>query len=133
MTISADRIRERAQHALDALLTSEPGIGAAVAATEDGFELAQAARSRLADESLAALSASALGLAGALARSGHIGDCRDIYINGEQGRIIIMSVPRIQPRIVLLALTDTKTTLGNAVVAVRTTASALTDSVAAES
>ncbi|WP_043769757.1 roadblock/LC7 domain-containing protein [Algiphilus aromaticivorans] len=131
MSITAETLRGHAREAIDALLAREHGITAAVLATEDGFELAQGARSQRADSSLAALSASAMGLAGALTQSGHIGACEDIYISGQQGRILIMSVPRLQPRVVLLALTDTKTSMGNALVAVRRTAAALADALLA--
>jgi uncharacterized protein len=80
--------------------------------TDDGFEIAHLAGSRITDGRFAGMASSLQALSEAVARELHIGDSEYVIIAAKQGYVIQLRVP--DQEIVLGALFDSDETLGKA-------------------
>jgi len=104
---------------IDALTTSQPEITGVLISTIDGFEIASKLLSDLSAAKLAAMTSSLLALSGAMTEEAGSGACRDLVIDGEDGRVLLMDLPYRKQKLVLAVLCTSKVTLGQVLWAVR--------------
>lgn len=105
------------QHLKALLGTAE--IDGALVSTVDGFELAAALRDPVSPQKLAAMGSSLLALAEAITQEGGVGQCRDLVIDGEDGRVLLMGVAGGSQRLMLTVLCSARATLGGVLWAAR--------------
>lgn len=97
---------------LEQLVSSLSGVVGVILASSDGFELGSAGDSWLAEAQLAGMSSTMQGLGEAMARNSGLDSCRDIIIDSESGRIVLMSVPDVSPTMVLMAIITGQSAFG---------------------
>ncbi len=107
-------IRSACEVRLNELVAELPGIVAAQLTTADGFEVAT--HSGLMESGisakLAAMGSSLWALSQAVSASTNIGGSRSLVVEGEQGHVVLMSVPKIKPALSLLVVTNQSAILG---------------------
>jgi predicted regulator of Ras-like GTPase activity (Roadblock/LC7/MglB family) len=108
---------------LSDLVQASSGVDSALIATPDGFEVAFVARVRTVDASrLAAMSSAMLALGGAMARELAFKTCTQVVMEATGGFLLVSALPCARAELVLSALAPTTSTLGMAMVALRTCA-----------
>ena len=103
---------------IDRLIALQPEVQGVLIATLDGFEIAASLATGSAAK-LAAMTSSLLALATAMSSEGGAGKCRDLVIDGDTGRILLMEIAHPVQPLVLAALCSNRSTLGNVLWAVR--------------
>jgi uncharacterized protein len=101
------------------LLSTVPGLTAAVLASADGFDVASAVRGRLKPERLAALASSIAAIGQVVALEGSLGHSQRIMIDGELGYVMVCSIDRQDIGLVLILLADNDALLGQLNVSAR--------------
>ena len=107
------------QRHVDSLVATHTGIRGAVIATTDGFEIAAHVDSSVSVAKLAAMVSSLSALSEAVSRESKIGSSRDLMIDAESGRLLLVDASTGARKRVLAVLCDTRETLGQALWAVR--------------
>ena len=105
---------------IDALMTLQPEISGVLISTVDGFEIAATLTPGLSAAKLSAMTSSLLALAEAMCKETASGACRDMVIDAEKSRILLMELPHHKQKLVLAVLCTNKVTLGQVLWAVRT-------------
>lgn len=105
---------------LKALLASAE-INGALVSTTDGFEVAAVLSDPLSPQKLAAMGSSLLALAEAITSEGGVGQCRDLVIDGNDGRVLLMGIAGGNRRLMLTVLCSARATLGSVLWAARET------------
>lgn len=116
--MNAESLRQWAlRHALPHLSQMRndvPGLRGAVLASDDGFALAAAIDDAAPTAKLAAMAGAMYGLCAATAREAGLDGCRDIIVDGDSGKIVVMSIPDGGAhRLVLLVLVDAQSAFGH--------------------
>ncbi|HET9033570.1 MAG TPA: roadblock/LC7 domain-containing protein [Dokdonella sp.] len=106
------------QKKLEQFVEANSDIRGAVISTVDGFEVASQLDSSLSAAKLAAMTSSLLALSGAIARESLLGSSRDMVIDADKGRLLLMEVPTTEKRLLLAVLCDNQVTLGQVLWAV---------------
>lgn len=104
---------------IDALMIVQPEITGVLVSTVDGFEIASKLPASLSAAKLSAMTSSLLALAEAMCTDTANGPCRDLVIDAECGRILLMELPRRAQKLVLAVLCTSKLSLGQVLWAVR--------------
>lgn len=104
---------------IDALTSMQPEITGVLISTIDGFEIASKLLSDLSAAKLAAMTSSLLALSGAMCTETGSGTCRDLVIDADTGRVLLMELPCRKQSLVLAVLCTGKVTLGQVLWAVR--------------
>lgn len=104
---------------IDALMTLQPEISGVLISTVDGFEIASKLAPGSSAAKLSAMTSSLLALAEAMCAETTGGACRDLVIDAEKGRILLMELPHHKQKLVLAVLCANKSTLGQVLWAVR--------------
>lgn len=104
---------------IDALMTLQPEITGALVSTVDGFEIASRLANGVSAAKLSAMTSSLLALAEAMCTEAASGACRDLVIDAEAGRLLLMELPRRTQNLVLAVQCTNKVTLGQVLWAVR--------------
>lgn len=98
---------------LEQLLSGAPGIVGAVVCSVDGFEVASRLRSTLTPATLSAMTSSQLALGEALCSETGMGVCRNVVIEADAGRLLMLSVPSERRRLLLTVLCEEDSMLGS--------------------
>lgn len=106
------------QKKLEQFVEANSDIRGAVISTVDGFEVASQLDGSLSAAKLAAMTSSLLALSGAIARESLLGSSRDMVIDADKGRLLLMEVPTTEKRLLLAVLCDNQVTLGQVLWAV---------------
>ena len=85
----------------------------------DGFEIAASLDSSLSAAKLSAMTSSLLALSEAISRESALGVSRDMVIDAERGRLLLMEIPTNESRLLLTVLCDNAVTLGQVLWAVK--------------
>lgn len=129
--MSTDALRQWARlHAvahLRQLRNDLQGLRGAVLASDDGFALAAAIDDEAPTAKLAAMASAMLGLCEATAREVGLDGSRDVIVDGERGKIIVMSIPGGPQRLALLALVDGQSAFGQLLLQCRKCCVAIAD------
>lgn len=104
---------------IDALMALQPEITGALVSTVDGFEIASRLRPGMSAAKLSAMTSSLLALAEAMCAEAAGGACRDLVIDADAGRVLLMELPRRTQNLVFAILCTNKVTLGQILWAVR--------------
>lgn len=104
--------KQHARAHLRQLLADVPGVRATILASGDGYELAAAGDEGLAQAQLAGMSSTMHGLGEAMARQSGLDHCRDVIVDGDAGRIVLMSVPVASPQLVLMTIVEGQSAFG---------------------
>lgn len=104
---------------IDALMNLQPEISGVLISTVDGFEIASKLTPGLSAAKLSAMTSSLLALAEAMCAETAGGACRDLVIDADEGRLLLMDLPHRTQNLVLAALCTNKITLGQVLWAVR--------------
>ena len=107
------------QKKLDQFVEENPDVRGGVISTVDGFEIVSSLKGSLSAGKMAAMTSSLLALSEAIARESDLGSSRDIVIDAEKGRLLLMEVPTLESRLLLAVLCDNKVTLGQVLWAVK--------------
>jgi predicted regulator of Ras-like GTPase activity (Roadblock/LC7/MglB family) len=114
------------ERGLTDLVQAATGVDTALIATPDGFEVAYMARVPTVDPArLAAMSSAMLALGGAMARELAFKTCTQVVMEASGGFLLVSALPCTRAELVLSALAPTTSTLGMAMVALRTCAKAI--------
>lgn len=97
-----------------------PGVSAVILASSDGFELAGIAPPELQLSRLAAMASSMQGLGDAMARDTGLNMARDIIVDSDAGKIVLMSVPGGPPSLVLMVVVSDQSAFGHLLLQCRT-------------
>jgi predicted regulator of Ras-like GTPase activity (Roadblock/LC7/MglB family) len=104
---------------IDTLMATQPEITGVLISTVDGFEIASKLSPGLSAAKLAAMTSSLLALSGAMCAETANGTCRDLVIDADAGRVLLMELPHRNQNLVLAVLCTGKVTLGQVLWAVR--------------
>jgi len=104
---------------MDSLMASQPEITGVLISTIDGFEVASKLPPDRSAAKLAAMTSSLLALSGAMSSETGSGACRDLVIDGDDGRVLLVDLPYRKQKLVLAVLSTDKVTLGQVLWAVR--------------
>jgi predicted regulator of Ras-like GTPase activity (Roadblock/LC7/MglB family) len=104
---------------IEALMTLQPEISGVLISTVDGFEIASRLAQGKSAAKLSAMTSSLLALAEAMCTETAGGACRDLVIDAEAGRVLLMELPHRTQNLVLAVLCSNKITLGQVLWAVR--------------
>ena len=117
---TVNRVEAAIYHAhIEALVALQPEISGVLVSTVDGFEIASKLAPDLSAAKLSAMTSSLLALAEAMCSETAGGSCRDLVIDAEAGRILLMELPHRDQKLVLAVLCTNKVTLGQVLWAVR--------------
>ena len=128
MTTLPAHITDAAQQEVHRLLQSVDGLQAAVVATVDGFEVAQASHATIDAARMAAMASSVCALGEAVAREAGLGNYVSATIEAAQGRAILYAIPRADVPLVLHLLASEQSMLAHIMYAARQTADTLSAS-----
>lgn len=120
-TIGTPGRTERAmcQKHVEQLLSATPGAIGVLVCSVDGFEVASRLRPPLTAERLSAMTSSQLALGEALCGETGVGSCRNVVIEAEGGRLLMLSVPAHRRRLLLTVLCERDSVLGSVLWAAR--------------
>ena len=107
------------QRHVDDLVMTHAEIRGAVIATTDGFEIAARVDANVSVAKLAAMISSLSALSEAVSRECDIGSCRDLVIDAENGRLLLMDASTAVRQRVLAVLSYNTQMLGQVLWAVR--------------
>ncbi len=110
-------LMQLAQQHIDSLCADTDGIVFVSLASVDGFELATTATTQASASRLAAMGSSLRALSEALTAETGIAPCRDVFIEGDNGRLLFMSVAHHQYPMVLMVQARTTALLGSILLA----------------
>ena len=110
------------QRCLDDLLASEPGVVGALVCTSDGFEVAAALPAGYSPATLAAMASSQLALSDALCREASLGGCRNLVVDAEIGKVLVMEIPGSERQLLLGCIGGARHTLGQVLYACKASA-----------
>ncbi len=102
-----------------ALVDAHTDVAGALVSTVDGFAVASTLREPVSAARLAAMTSSLVALAEAISREGQAGNCRDLVIDGTDGRVLLMDVPDGAQTLLLTVLCESTATLGQVLWAAR--------------
>lgn len=92
------------------------GIGNALLATPDGFEVASySGNTNHSADKLAAVGSSLFALGVSLVDEFNLKDCRSIILDSEKGKVYISAIRNMQLSIILMVQTTDQATLGNVI------------------
>lgn len=106
------------QQKLDQFVQDNSDIRGGVISTVDGFELASSLEASLSAAKLSAMTSSLLALSEAISRESAVGSSRDMVIDADNGRLLLMEVPARENRLLLAVVCDNRVTLGQVLWAV---------------
>lgn len=95
---------------LASLLERCTGLTWASVATADGIEVAAVGGSG--DDKMSVMSGTMLALAGGMVSEASLGACRNIILDAEGGRVVVLSVPGARNSLVLAGMAQPHTTIG---------------------
>ena len=104
---------------INALMSLQPEIASVLISTVDGFEIASRLAPGLSAAKLSAMTSSLLALAEAMCAEAAGGACRDLVIDADAGRVLLMELPHRAQNLVLAVLCTNKITLVQVLWAVR--------------
>ncbi len=107
------------QKRLERFVADNSDIRGGVISTVDGFEIAASLDRSLSAAKLSAMTSSLLALSEAISRESALGVSRDMVIDAELGRLLLMEVPASDSRLLLTVLCDNAATLGQVLWAVK--------------
>lgn len=107
------------QKKLELFVTENSDIRGGVISTVDGFEVAASLDRSLSAAKLSAMTSSLLALSEAISRESALGLSRDMVIDAERGRLLLMEIPTADSRLLLTVLCDDAVTLGQVLWAVK--------------
>lgn len=107
------------QKQLERFVSGNSDIRGGVVSTVDGFEVASSLDPTLSAAKLSAMTSSLLALSEAISRESALGVSRDMVIDAEMGRLLLMDVPSTGSRLLLTVLCDNAVTLGQVLWAVK--------------
>lgn len=111
---------------LDLLLKDAVDVRGALIATTDGFEVARApASGGFSASKLAAMASSILALGAATTREVGLKDCRNVLVDSEDGRLLLLSIPAQPTPLVLCVYGSRSASLGYLLAIARTHVEAL--------
>ena len=126
------QLRATLQRCIDDLLSAEPGVVGAMVCTSDGFDVAAALPDGWSPATLAAMASSQLALSDALCREAQLGACRDLVVDAEAGKVLVMEVPNSARGLLLAAIGNTRHTLGQVLYACKAGAGEIGERLAAD-
>lgn len=97
---------------LQDLISHNRGVRAALLASIDGFEVAYAGDLNCSPSNLAAMASSMLSLSIAMANETSLDPCKNLVIEAQQGRMLVMSVPSEKQPMILTVLTKEDVSFG---------------------
>lgn len=100
------------QKQLDQFVENNPDILGCAVSTVDGFEVAASMKRPMSAAKLAAMTSSLLALAEAISSESEMGASKDLVIDAEKGRLLLMEIPTAGSRLLLTALCHNSATLG---------------------
>lgn len=104
---------------IDELVGNNSYVSSALVSTLDGFEVAASLAKPTDARKLAAMSSSLLALAEAMCEESETAPCRDVVIDAQLGRILLMDVPASERKLLLCVVCDQAATLGGVLWSVR--------------
>lgn len=104
---------QRVQEHLRKFANDVEGIESAVVASVDGFALAAVAQRNHNGDRLAAMTSSMLALANAIGRELVLGDLEVLMIDASHGKVMMLSIPKIQPPLLLMAACSRTSIMGS--------------------
>lgn len=114
--------RAMCQKHVEQLLSTAPGVIGVLVCSVDGFEVASRLRPPLTAQRLSAMTSSQLALGEALCGETGVGACRNVVIEAEAGRLLMLSVPARRRRMLLTVLCEHDSVLGSVLWAARSCA-----------
>lgn len=110
--VDSEALARFATQQLQELGAETSGVLGSLVATTDGFELAAFSSGAYTVSKLAAMSSAMHGLGGAVVREAGLQQCRDVIVDGANGRVVFMSIPGGPPELLLMAISDQRTPFG---------------------
>ncbi|MEP6881058.1 MAG: roadblock/LC7 domain-containing protein [Dokdonella sp.] len=107
------------QKRLERFVADNSDIRGGLVSTVDGFEVAASLDRTLSAAKLSAMTSSLLALSEAISRESKLGISRDMVIDADLGRLLLMEVPAADSRLLLTVICDNAVTLGQVLWAVK--------------
>ena len=123
----APPVVESAQRQLVEFVAANPDVKLAVVTSGDGFEVAAHPHLPMAQR-IAAMSSSLQALSEAIAREAGLGRSRNLILETDNGTIVVLGIPNINPRLSLAVVASGGEILGRLLWATRTCCAALESS-----
>lgn len=122
---SHNPVRDSCERAIADLLKAVPHTSGALIATIDGFDIAANLQPGLSPGRLAAMSSSVLAVATTMSTDSQLSQCRNLVIEADNGRILLMEIPVADAGLVLMVLCAPQANLGQLLWPVRQRSQAL--------
>ena len=123
----APPVVESAQRQLVEFVAANPDVKLAVVTSGDGFEVVAHPHLPMAQR-IAAMSSSLQALSEAIAREAGLGRSRNLILETDNGTIVVLGIPNINPRLSLAVVASGSEILGRLLWATRTCCAALESS-----
>lgn len=118
-------VRDICERGIVDLLKGVPHTIGALIATIDGFDVAANLQPDLSAARLAAMSSSILAVANTMSTDSKLSQCRNLVIEADSGRILLMEIPAEGAELVLMVLCGPQANLGQLLWPVRQCSQAL--------
>lgn len=118
-------VREACERAIADLLKTVPHTSGALIASIDGFDIAARLQPGLSPARMAAMSSSVLAVATTMSMDSRLSQCRNLVIEADSGRILLMEIPVEGAALVLMVLCAPQANLGQLLWPVRQHSQAL--------